>query len=135
MDGAFWKLFSKEPEDTKLAGMDYPQLLSEFKSAAKELRIKDFNPGLGWHSGASINRASKKRGITAIQKRGRWASFSSVRRYEKEGRLNDSWASLTPQQQGYCTAGELQIKEALLHGKVPAQPVNLTRGGPTNGRN
>ena len=115
--------------DTRLAGMDHPQLLSELQAAAKELGIKDFNPGVGRHSGASIDRASQKQGI------GRWASLSRVRWYEEEGCLSDSSANLTPQQQGYCTACELQDKDALLHGRVPGQAMDLTRGGLTNGRN
>ena len=39
------------------------------------------------HGGASHDHAVRARHILAIQRRGRWRSFDSVRRYEKHGRL------------------------------------------------
>jgi hypothetical protein len=40
------------------------------------------------HGGASRDFLLKRRSLEEIQRRGRWKSFSSVRRYEKGGRLN-----------------------------------------------
>ena len=68
------------------------------------------------HSGASIDRATLRRSIESIQKRGRWASARSVRRYEKMGRLNESWRTLSATQQAYFLACEARIKRTILRG-------------------
>ena len=48
------------------------------------------------HGGASRDYQHKMRSLTEIQKRGRWKSAASVRRYEKGGRLNQLLRSLAP---------------------------------------
>eukprot|EP00974_Lingulodinium_polyedra_P079346 7685044-Lingulodinium_polyedra.AAC.1 len=39
------------------------------------------------HGGASRDAAGKLRDLTAIQKRGRWASLASIRHYERHARV------------------------------------------------
>ena len=48
------------------------------------------------HSGASLDTALRFRNIQQVQQRGRWAAFSSVRRYEKGGRLAEQANQLGP---------------------------------------
>ena len=46
------------------------------------------------HGGASHDFARQRRSLVEIQRRGRWKSFSSVRRYEKGGRIDQMLNSL-----------------------------------------
>ncbi|CAE7232165.1 unnamed protein product, partial [Symbiodinium sp. CCMP2592] len=48
------------------------------------------------HGGASHDFVSKLRDLASIQMRGRWRSQSSVRRYQKGGRLTQLMQTLTP---------------------------------------
>ena len=48
------------------------------------------------HSGASLDTALRFRSIQQVQQRGKWAAFSSVRRYEKGGRLAEQASLLGP---------------------------------------
>jgi hypothetical protein len=50
------------------------------------------------HSGASLDAALRLRSIQQVQQRGRWAAFSSVRRYEKGGRLAEQASALSANQ-------------------------------------
>eukprot|EP00438_Fugacium_kawagutii_P013923 Skav213475 [mRNA] locus=scaffold565:39265:42440:+ [translate_table: standard] len=51
------------------------------------------------HGGASHDMLHQHRDLQGVQKRGRWKSLSSVRRYEKGSRLAQLFASLPPQVQ------------------------------------
>jgi hypothetical protein len=119
-----WEALKNESSLEPLIGMDYPALLKEFKSGSAEIGL-EMSPGLGRHSGASIDRALALRSLAEIQKMGRWATFASVRRYEKEGRINDSWASLSPAQQAYCMVCERELQTAMLRNRAPALPAHL----------
>ncbi|CAK0902508.1 unnamed protein product [Prorocentrum cordatum] len=61
-------------------------------AAAKALGIEKFLPGLHpymlRHGGASHDYGSKARSLVDVQRRGRWQSWHSVRRYEKGARLS-----------------------------------------------
>ena len=46
------------------------------------------------HGGASHDRSMRSRDLKEVQQRGGWRSFTSVRRYEKHGRLGLEWAKL-----------------------------------------
>lgn len=50
------------------------------------------------HSGASFDVASGHLDVVGAMKKGRWRSMSSLRRYERGGRLNEVLARLSPQQ-------------------------------------
>eukprot|EP00974_Lingulodinium_polyedra_P098034 9503012-Lingulodinium_polyedra.AAC.1 len=59
------------------------------------------------------------RGILDVQRRGRWAVFSSVRRYEKGARFADQ-AQALPEVFRHCAADLL--RRALLGALSPAAP-------------
>ena len=122
----FLKVFKSEPSADQLARDDYPLLLLKFKEVSKELGLSVL-PSLGRRSGASIDRAKQLRSLTDVQKRSRWKAVASGRRYEKVGRLNDGWETLTPGLQGYFTACEWKLEEALSYGESPEKPSNLKR--------
>ena len=58
------------------------------------------------HPGPSLDLAKGVRDITSCQKRRRWATMTSLKRYEKHARLNDTWRLLSPATQAYCLTCE-----------------------------
>ena len=81
-------------------------------------------------SGASIDRAQQVRALEVIQKRGRWSSQKSVKRYEKSGRLNEVWKRLSPAVQAHCELCALRLEDYVLNGATLPRPalVPLTPG-------
>ena len=66
------------------------QLKKTMEEAGKALNLECLGPIHPYrlrHGGASRDFALKRRRLEEIQRRGRWRSFASVRRYEKGGRL------------------------------------------------
>ena len=72
-----------------LVGMSSLEFNAAFKTGVVDAEIQDYEvvPYALRHSGPSGDRASGVRSLGDIKKRGRWGADSSVRRYEKSGRL------------------------------------------------
>ena len=113
------RMLSKKPGDESLFGYDYPSFTKVFQTAARRIGLK-LVPYLCRHSGASIDRSKKLRSQEEVQKRGRWSQLASVRRYEKHGRLNETWKSLSDAQRLYFETCADELENALLHGRLPS---------------
>ena len=111
-----WAQLSKHPAKEPLVPMEYPQFLALFRRASRAIGV-ELVPYLCRHSGASLDRASRLRSQEEVQKRGRWASMASVRRYEKHGRLNDTWRTLTEEQQRRFELCEANLARGILFGE------------------
>ena len=79
------------------------------------------------HPGPSLDLAQGIRDITSCQKRGRWATMTSLKRYEKHGRLNDTWRLLSPGTQAYCLTCEHDAEGFILAGKTCPLPPRLVQ--------
>ena len=68
----------------------YTQPYQNTEDALKQLRCQQLQitPYTLRHGGASEDRAVSAKSLEEVQKRGRWKSFTSVRRYEKLARLS-----------------------------------------------
>ena len=115
-----------QPASGRLLRMNYAEYLLIFRRAAANLGI-EMVPYQGRHSGASVDRAEGRRSLEAIQKRGRWRSTKSVRRYEKAGRVNQTWAELSPEVQAHCSRCERALAGVLLQGAECPLPPGLRR--------
>ena len=73
-----------------LLPFSYTQPDQNTEDALKQLRCQQLQitPYTLRHGGASEDRAVSARSLEEVQKRGRWKSFTSVRRYEKLARLS-----------------------------------------------
>ena len=73
-----------------------PQLRAHFMQAASLLQIDKFRPVLymGRHSGASLDRLEDNLTLAEVQRRGRWAATSSVRRYEKRALTQEVYLAI-----------------------------------------
>ena len=114
-------LSKRKPRDEPVMRMTYSQYLSIFRSAATNVGV-DAVPYQGRHSGASLDRGEDARSLNSVQKRGRWASSKSVKRYEKAGLLNRSWTVLNPATKAHCEPCLHMIGDVLLRGVAPPVP-------------
>jgi len=74
-------------------------LASRFREACVGLQLECLGPPTLYqlrHSGASADFASNRRTLAEIQRRGRWRTSASVRRYEKGGRVSQQLMRLSP---------------------------------------
>lgn len=68
------------------------------------------------HSGPSHDHSAKNRSLVDIQRRGRWAAPSSVRRYEKASLVNARLATMTPNQILAAQLAAEELPHAVLSG-------------------
>ena len=70
--------------------------------------------------------ANRVRTLDTVRKRGRWQSAKSVARYEKSGRLQDTWRELNDRQKNYLLLCVDAVEQVVLHGKgAPPAPAGL----------
>lgn len=85
----------------RLIATPYEQLAKDFRAACARLNYVSLGIEHLYqlrHGGASFDVASGHLDVVGAMKKGRWPSMSSLRRYERGGRLNEVLARLTPQQ-------------------------------------
>jgi hypothetical protein len=106
------------PATEEFVNEQYPSFLKTFTSAANRTGLK-LVPSLGRHSGASIDAATNFRTGDEIMRMGRWKTMKSVRRYEKNARVSDTWRTLPTNVQDHCLACERGLRDAILFGDFP----------------
>ena len=73
-----------------------------------------------------MDTAHRVRTLDEVRKRGRWQSAKSVSRYEKSGRLQDTWRELKDRQKTYLLECVDAVEKVVLYGKgAPPAPANL----------
>eukprot|EP00971_Amphidinium_carterae_P138188 2738140-Amphidinium_carterae.1 len=70
-------------------GRSYNALFQQIVAALRIEALGEQVPYVLRHSGASHDAVHKLRDLVAVQRRGRWLSMASLRRYAKGGRLAD----------------------------------------------
>ena len=97
-------LAKKAPPEKKLFQLTISQFNKAMKVLADMLKITEMEvvPYLLRHSGPSQDYLAKLRTLPDIQKRGRWRSPESVRRYEKAARVMSRLSLLTETQMAFC---------------------------------
>ena len=117
--GPLMEALARRPSGELLVGMDYSQFLELFNRYCRRLKVKA-QPYSARHSGASIDRATNERPLVDVQKRGRWKQMASVIRYDKTGRVNDSWRALDSEVKAHCLEAARRLLGCLLAGdEVP----------------
>jgi hypothetical protein len=118
------EILARSPPDTPLWPFDYSMLYRTIAEVGKSMNIA-LVPYIMRHSGVTIDRAENARSVEECQKRGRWKQPSSMRRYEKSGRLGDSWRLLGTAMQTHCKQMRARITEFLVGGaRPPRLPVH-----------
>ena len=98
----------------------YPELATGFRKAERAADVATV-PYQRHHSGPSSDRIKDLRSLESIQKRGRWASFASVRRYEKHGCLSTA-AAATPIGVRCYHDHCVTVLEAVVRGQLACPP-------------
>ena len=106
-----------------LSAADYKEA---FKLAARDLKLEKWNlmSYQARHGGATRDILLRRRDLEEVRKRGQWQSYSSVRRYEKSGRLQRVVQTTSPEALRCCqrvAAGLLGLLRGPC-GLVPAPP-------------
>ena len=72
------------------------EIRDEFMKGASALGLGIWKPVLymGRHTGASLDRLEERRSLSEVQKRGRWRTETSVRRYEKRALIQEVYLKL-----------------------------------------
>jgi hypothetical protein len=94
------------PGDTPVTGVDMARFTHLFHRAQNLLLLpRDLGVQQMYvfrHSGASADWITNRRSRQAINDRGRWASDSSLRRYQKGGRVAEQFNRCSPDLQRYA---------------------------------
>ena len=109
---------TRKPEE-KVFSLDYQRWAALFRRAVLDLRLEALGPPTLYmlrHAGASLDVARGARTLQEVQKRGRWDSFASVRRYEKAGRVTELLGRLPESVQRFASRCSLRI-DGILFGQ------------------
>ena len=118
-----WSALTVSDLDAALFGFDYPSLAAKCRRAVTMLGQEKVVLRQLRHAGASCDRADASRTLVEVKKRGQGASESSVRRYEKSGRLASSARLKSATCHVFCAAAEMTLREVMLFGRSgPAPP-------------
>ena len=110
-----------------LFNFTYIRWLGQFKAAAilAGLGKWDLTPYYLRHTGPSDDYLWKRRSLDEIQRRGRWAAESSVRRYEKSSRVTSRLNQLPASTLEFLRLADVRLQHALSRtgiGHLPALP-------------
>lgn len=95
---------------------------ARFRQACLELRLEVLGMPTPYqlrHAGATCDFVAHRRTLLEIQRRGRWRSQLSVRRYEKGGRLNEQLAKLPPALRDHAVRCAASIVEVACSARSP----------------
>lgn len=83
------KKMKQEGEEAMLWSFSAAQYLQRWRAAVSSLQAEDIaiSPYQNRHGGVSRDHLKRLRSVASIQRRGRWASDSSARIYDKPGRM------------------------------------------------
>lgn len=89
---------------------------TEFRNSVSSLKLQKLrlSPHCLRHGGASHDYLKGHSSLQDIQQRGCWATFASVQRYSKHGRLTKQLALLTAKQQAAARQASLQLPSMLV---------------------
>ena len=112
------------PPQVSIWQLDYAGYIAAFKQAVLDANIEVLVPvpySLR-HGGASHDMLSGRRAISAIKRRGRWASDASVRRYEKAARALKEAGRIPKEARTYAGLIEANLASFALGREKPPRP-------------
>lgn len=113
---------------TRLFDFSHAELGRAFSAAMDWLSLSPWNFTLYCcrHGGPSTYRASGERSMSDIQRRGRWQSDSSLRRYEQQGRLHVVLGRAPPASVKFCERCQAHLVDLVLNPRELKRPVVTT---------
>ena len=113
--------------ESRLFRFSHTDIAAAFRDALKWLHLEGwaFVPYCLRHGGPRADRAEETRSIAEVQRRGRWASEKSLRRYEQTGRLHAVMASLPAPTLLFCRQARAHIIQCLTQPAAFARPAEV----------
>ena len=110
--------------EDRLFSFSYVQLAGWFSAGAAWLGLSSWGFTLysGRHGGPSEDFVGERRSLAVIQRRGRWASEASLRRYQQTVRLQLVYARTPPELVKHCVATLAHIYRLIEEGTLLEQP-------------
>jgi hypothetical protein len=108
-------------------GVSYSTFLKIFGEASLKagLGVWQVTPHVLRHTGPSIDYLRKARTLDEIQRRGRWASSNSVRRYERASQVNARLLALTDSTVRFLEQASLEAPNMLSLGIAPSAQLKV----------
>ena len=120
-------LITDRAQETFLFPQGMAKYKMQFDLAVKALGLERFElvTYQARHGGASRDIMMQRRDLEEVRKRGQWRTYTSVRRYEKSGRVHKVLQTTPPPILKYCLAVAPRLLTVLLGRttEVPAPPV------------
>ena len=127
-------LLARGNPDDKVWDFTYPELCRMVKLASEAIRIP-FVPYQLRHSGPSWDSLQNLRPFLEVQKRGMWASYSSVARYEKAAHTLAEYRKVPESMRLYLDQVLANLERHVCDGlPVPTPPEAPARGPPRRPR-
>ena len=107
--------WGSRPTRGRLWNFDLAGMRKEFLATCHASGLSHLNPVLymARHTGASVDRLEDRLSLMEVQRRGRWRSETSVRRYEKRGMVQEVSSSLSDQQKVQFVKAEFTLPSTL----------------------
>jgi len=130
MCAALRSLMRGKPKGAKLFSLTYASYVQNFHQLAEISGVSALQPHpyALRHGGASDDYLTKKLDLEGVRRKGRWRSFSSVRRYEKSGRVAAEVQRLPVKTRAYALRNEARLNRVLAKSVVPEPPPDIHRG-------
>ena len=111
--GMMLKMIATKQTSSRLFNIDYHELRESWKKALKSANLPDGYMVIYQlrHSGASWDRSKGYRSQLEVKHQGRWASDTSMLRYEKHAMVMQRFTSLSPKIQRGALAATQHLKE------------------------
>jgi hypothetical protein len=117
------RLLRGKAKTEKVFDITMGEYKDHFEEAAKDLKLEKHRlvTYQARHGGATRDILLKRRDLEEVRKRGHWRTYSSLRRYEKSGRLQKVLQVTPPDVLAFCQSVEHRVG-LLLDGPASAVP-------------
>ena len=122
-----WARHRRILKHSALWGFTLAQLRKQFLEASQAYCLQPWKPVLymARHSGASWDRLNEVRPLNEVQRRGRWRSEATVRRYEKRALVQQVYLSLPAAQRKMAHRASTKVEELMV--RLVARECGKTR--------
>jgi len=120
LDDALRRLRRGKKEESPLFGVTLEEARDAFAQAAEMMGLGNLGLCLyqARHGGASRDALLRRRDLEGIKRRGRWSTTSSVRRYEKHGRMQLALSRTPNDVMEFCLKATARVQDIVDNKKV-----------------
>ena len=130
ISAALMRVYTTMETDEPLVGMPWRTFREHFRSAVSRAGLDSWEvtPHHLRHAGPSDDYLHNHRSLADIQRRGRWAATSSMKRYEKASQVNARLLHIPEATVRFLEAAAEEIPDILVSGAAPSARMRLLLG-------